>query len=331
MIDVRDIRKNFGAVRALRGVSFQASAGQVVGLLGPNGAGKTTSIRIITGYLPPTSGDVRVDGLDSIEDSRLVRSRIGYMPESTPLYPEMRVEDYLEHRGKLFGMRRRSRRQAIDRVVERCWLGEVRRRRTGELSKGFKQRVGLASALLHDPPVLILDEPTSGLDPAQIVETRRLVRDLGADKTMLISSHILPEVELTCDRIVVIAHGQVRADGAIADLLRSQHEAGQYVLEVRPPNGDAGEAIGAAIRRLAGVVRVAENGVDEGSWRRYEITPTDDAPDLREPLAAATRDAGALVRELRRDAPTLEQIFIRLIDAPDTESAGSEGGKGGAA
>ncbi|TVQ30640.1 MAG: ATP-binding cassette domain-containing protein [Phycisphaeraceae bacterium] len=327
MIDVRDIRKSFGAVQALRGVSFQASAGQVVGLLGPNGAGKTTTIRVITGYLPPTSGFVTVDGLDSIEDTRAVRSRIGYMPESTPLYPEMRVEDYLRHRGRLFGMRRRALRLAIDRVIERCWLAEVRRRRTGELSKGFKQRVGLASALLHDPPVLILDEPTSGLDPTQIVETRRLVRDLGTDKTMLISSHILPEVELTCDRIVVIAHGQVRADGAITDLVRPDRGAGLYIIEARSRAAvatGAEDVIGVALRRLAGVAKVSENGALENGWRRYEIMPETDAPDLRERLASATQESGAIVRELRRDTPTLEQIFIRLIDAPGAEASESK-------
>ncbi len=325
MIEVRDIHKNFGDFRALRGVSFSAARGQVVGLLGPNGAGKTTTIRVITGFLPPSAGQVLVDGLDSVDQTRAVRARIGYMPESTPLYGEMRVCDYLHHRGRLFGLPRARRRAAVDRSIDRCWLRDVRRRRIAHLSKGYRQRVGLASALLHDPPVLILDEPTAGLDPSQIVETRRLIRELGADKTMIVSSHILPEVELTCDRVVIIARGRVRAAGAIEDLVQPLHDAARYVVEARPRNAAGAADVAGAFERAPQVAAVhREPGPDDG-WARLAITPWPDAPDLRETLALAAQSAGLLVRELRRDVPTLESLFVRLLSRAHMEEEEEEG------
>lgn len=339
MIDVRGLRKSFGHVEAVRGVTFQASAGQVVGLLGPNGAGKTTTIRMITGYLPPSAGSVSVEGLDSVADSRAVRSRIGYLPESAPLYPEMRVEDYLDHRGRLHGLERAARRAATGRVVERCQLKEARRRRIGELSKGYRQRVGLAATLLHDPPVLILDEPTTGLDPSQIVEARRLIRDLAREKTMIFSSHILPEVEVTCDRLVIMARGRVRAAGAIHELVQPLRDAARYVIEARPATFGAPRA--SAARDLVGAVAGAfeqtdgvaatngeraddARGADAG-WVRVAVTPWPDAPDLRERLAHTAETSGLIVRELRRDTPSLEQLFIRLVHGADEEELAEEG------
>ncbi len=223
MIRVEQLTKYYGEYPAVRDVSFQVSKGQVVGFLGPNGAGKSTTMRILAGFLTATGGKASIAGFDVFTDPIEVRRRIGYMPESCPLYPELRVEEYLKFRAGLKGLGWSARRKRIDYVVERCWLTDVRRQLVGTLSKGFRQRVGLADALLADPPVLILDEPTAGLDPAQIRETRKLIRELGNQHTMLLSTHILSEVEMTCDSVIIIYQGQVAADGSLADI-RKQHK-----------------------------------------------------------------------------------------------------------
>jgi len=316
VIEARDIRKRFGRVQALRGVSLEAPSGAVLGLLGPNGAGKTTLIRIITAFLPPTSGVVLVNGLDAVGDSLAVRRQIGYLPESTPLYPEMSVEGYLAFRGRLHGMPRPERRRGMDRAVERCWLGEVRRRRIGELSKGYRQRVGLAAALLHDPPVLMLDEPTAGLDPTQIVETRALMRELASDKTMIVSSHILPEVQATCDRVAILARGRVQASGRLDEIVSSAEHSPRYVVETPAP----GDAAAAAVRAVPEVERVAIEEADEADWVRLHVEARPQSDDLRQTLGRAVIDAGAELRELRRDAPSLERLFMRLVDAAEPEA-----------
>jgi len=317
MITLERVTRSFGRIRAVRGISFEAPRGQVVGLLGPNGAGKTTTIRMITAFLPPSAGSVRVDGLDTIDRSREVRARIGYLPEAATLYPEMRAEDYLAHRAALHGVPRRRREAAIERSVERCWLRDVRRRRIGHLSKGYRQRVGLAAAMLHDPPVLILDEPSSGLDPTQIVQMRSLIRELGQDKTMIVCSHILPEVERTCDRIIMIARGRIRADGAIADLVDPLRGAARYIIEARPAEGDDAQRLFEDLPEVAETRR--EAAPEAHGFVRLSVTPWPERGDLRERLAEAARDRGALIRELRRDTPTLEQLFVRLVDAAEEE------------
>lgn len=328
MIEVRDIDKTFGDVAALRRIRFDAADGQVLGLLGPNGAGKTTCLRIITGCFPPTAGAVRIDGLDSVEDSLAVRRRIGYLPETTPLYEEMTVAGYLEHRSRLYGLDRSRRAVAVDRAVERCWLADVRRRRIGHLSRGYRQRVGLASALLHDPPVLILDEPTGGLDPGQIVETRRLIRELSEDKTMILSSHILPEVELTCDSLVILAKGRVRAQGPVGELARRTAGRARYIAEVKPIDADAGQPADPeeldrrarlAFASLRGVKEMSMERLGVDGWRRVAFEADAGAPDLRESIAQAASEAGLLARELRSDAPSLETIFTRLVDTAEQE------------
>ncbi|HEV3146775.1 MAG TPA: ATP-binding cassette domain-containing protein [Gemmataceae bacterium] len=209
MIHVEHLTKYYGEYAAVRDVSFDVKEGLVVGFLGPNGAGKSTTMRILAGYLTATSGTVTIGGLDVFWNPVEVRRRIGYMPESCPLYPEMRVEEYLKFRAGLKGVYGSKRRARIDYVVKRCWLNDVRRQLIGTLSKGYRQRVGLADALVAEPDVLILDEPTAGLDPAQIRETRSLIRELGKEHTVLLSTHILPEVERTCDRVIIISKGQV--------------------------------------------------------------------------------------------------------------------------
>jgi ABC-2 type transport system ATP-binding protein len=223
MIVVDRLTKYYGEYPAVRGVSFEVPQGRVVGFLGPNGAGKSTTMRILAGFLTATSGRATIDGKDVFWDPIAARRRIGYMPENCPLYPEMRVDEYLTFRGGLKGLGWRTRRKRLDYVLSRCWLTDVRRQLIGTLSKGYRQRVGLADALLADPPVLILDEPTAGLDPAQIRETRKLIRELGSQHTMLLSTHILTEVEMTCDSVIIIHQGQVAEDGTLA-AVRQKHK-----------------------------------------------------------------------------------------------------------
>lgn len=222
MIIVEHLTKYYGDYAAVRDISFTVDRGQVVGFLGPNGAGKSTTMRILTGYLTATSGKASIDGKDVFWDPIEARRRIGYLPESCPLYLEMRVEEYLRFRGGLKGLSRTQTKQRLGYVLERCWLKDVRRQLIGTLSKGYRQRVGLADALLANPPVLILDEPTVGLDPTQIRETRKLIKELGREHTLLLSTHILSEVEMTCDSVIIIYQGQVSVQGSITGV-RAMH------------------------------------------------------------------------------------------------------------
>jgi ABC-2 type transport system ATP-binding protein len=334
MIQVQRVSKWFGGVggvRAVDDVSFTIPSGQCVGVLGPNGAGKTTTIRMITGYLPPSAGTIRVNELDTINDSLRARRVMGYLPEATPLYPEMRVRDYLEYRAKLYGMDRGERRKGIGAALERCWLNEVGHRRIGQLSKGYKQRVGLAGALVHSPPVLILDEPTSGLDPTQIRETRSLIKGLAEDRTVLVSSHILPEIEQTCDRVIIIARGRVRADGTPGALVRQVQQAFPHTVEVGVTPGGR-ERVHRALAAIAGVlsVRLSGEGTDEG-WARFVVMPQAEMGDLRESMARAMGALGVVCRELGRAQPTLEQVFMRVIESDDRAARQEQGGakKGG--
>ncbi len=223
MIHVEKLTKFYGDYPAIRDVSFDVPRGRVVGFLGPNGAGKTTTMRILAGFLTATSGTATIDGLDVFWDSLEVRRRIGYMPENCPLYPEMRVTEYLRFRAGIKGLHGREASRRVEHVLHRCWLTDVRRQLVGTLSKGYRQRVGLADILLTDPPVLILDEPTAGLDPRQIIETRKLIAELGQKHTLLLSTHILSEVEANCQGIIIIDRGRVAAKGDLAEL-RSKHK-----------------------------------------------------------------------------------------------------------
>ena len=222
MIHVSHLTKYYGDYPAVRNVSFDVPRGQIVGFLGPNGAGKSTTMRILAGYLTATSGQATIDGTDVFWNPVEVRRKIGYMPENCPLYPEMRVREYLSFRAGIKGIHGREARNRIEYVLERCWLPEVRNQLIGTLSKGYRQRVGLADVLLHNPPVLILDEPTAGLDPTQIRETRSLIRELGQEHTLLLSTHILSEVEVTCQEVIIINRGQVAASGTLEELRSGQ-------------------------------------------------------------------------------------------------------------
>jgi ABC-2 type transport system ATP-binding protein len=228
VIHVSKLTKYYGDYPAIRDVSFDVTRGQVVGFLGPNGAGKTTTMRILAGYLTATSGSATIDGLDVFWKPLEIRRRIGYLPENCPLYPEMRVTEYLRFRAGIKGLHGRDASRRIDHVLGRCWLTDVRRQLIGTLSKGYRQRVGLADTLLHDPPVLILDEPTVGLDPNQIRETRKLIRELGQQHTILLSTHILSEVEVTCENIIIIDRGRVAAAGPLGELRRQHQNLEEY-------------------------------------------------------------------------------------------------------
>ena len=314
MIFVREITKAFGRVRAVRGVSFSVEPGEVVGLLGPNGAGKSTTIRIISSYLTPDEGSVQIDGLDTQADSLEARRRIGYLPESAPLYPEMSARGYLDYRARLFGLDRQARARAVAAAMDRCRITDVADRRVGELSKGYKQRVGLASALLHDPPVLILDEPSNGLDPSQIRETRSLVQELAEKRTMIVSSHILPEVERLATRLVVIAAGRVRADGRLGDLLAAQSTR-RLAVELEAQ----GQALEAGMAEIRGIQTITREPTADG-WVRLEVEILPSAPDPRPEIARRAAAAGVALRELREEKPSIERMFLDLVESADQEA-----------
>jgi|CXWL01.1.fsa_nt_gi ABC-2 type transport system ATP-binding protein len=302
MIRVQNLVKAFGDRRAVDGISFTIEEGEIVGFLGPNGAGKTTTIRILTCYMPATSGAASVAGHDVFTDSMAVRRKIGYLPESTPLDVNMRVREYLDFRGKLRGLQRPERITAIKRVADLCWLGDFIDRPIYQLSKGMKQRVGLADALLHDPKVLILDEPTIGLDPTQIRETRNLIQELAKRHTVFLSSHILPEVEATCKRTIIIAGGKIVASGSPAEL--RERIQGKLIAEVAGPADGVHKCI-SDIKGVLAVSAVADNG-----WNRLQIS-TQSGHDPREAIFQAIKERSWSLRELRREVGSLEEFFIQ--------------------
>jgi ABC-2 type transport system ATP-binding protein len=316
MIELLQVAKSFGPVRAVGGVTARIAPGHPTGLLGPNGAGKSTLIRMICGYITPTSGQVLVCGQDTTNNPLAARAAIGYLPESAPLYPEMSVLGYLRFRAGLYSMPSGQRAGAIDSAMRTCMIDEVARRRIGTLSKGFRQRVGLAAAILHDPPVVILDEPTSGFDPTQQQQMRALVRDLAQRKVVLFSSHILPEVEQVCDRVLIMARGRVRADGSPGELLRAAMGHAPHRVGFAPETDIA--AARAVLEAVTGVARVVDGA------RGLDVYGADSAADLREAIARAAARAGLLVVHLDRPAPTLEQVFASVIASSD------EGGGTGA-
>jgi len=324
MLVVRDLKKHYGRLLALDGVSFELSAGEVMGFLGPNGAGKSTTMRIVTGYLPATSGTALVDGLDVSRQSLDVRRRVGYLPEHTPLYPDMRVREYLDYRARIKGVPRRDLRKHVDYVIERCWLEDRERQIVDTLSKGYRQRVGLADAMVANPKLLILDEPTIGLDPNQIREVRKLIAELAQTHTLLISTHILPEVEQVCDRAVIIARGRTVADDTVAGLLAAhQDDAVRIVLE---RGVDAAEAT-KALAAIHGVARASLMLEDlAGVALRLECMGPDAARRALPEAAALAYARGWSIVEVRPDPVTLEQIFVRLTadEAPWEAEAPAE-------
>ncbi|MDY6850455.1 MAG: ABC transporter ATP-binding protein [Thermodesulfobacteriota bacterium] len=302
MIEVDHISKYFGPVPAVRDVSFCVSPGEILGFLGPNGAGKTTTMRILTGFYPPTHGSARVAGLDVFEDSLAVRKKIGYLPENAPLYGEMTVRDYLGFVAELKGVARSKRVAAIGRAMEDCRLGKVAGRYIKKLSKGYRQRVGLAQALIGDPEVLILDEPTIGLDPKQINDIRTLIKGFTGQKTVILSSHILPEVSMTCQRVVIINEGRVVAEDTPHNLSAQPGAAGRVRIRV----GGPGKDIQTALAGLPGVLNLTK-GQGEGEF----IVEAGD--EVRPQLAAAVCAAGWDLYELTPVTASLEDVFLRVV------------------
>ncbi|MBN1941927.1 MAG: ATP-binding cassette domain-containing protein [Phycisphaerae bacterium] len=309
MIDVKHLTKWYSRVLAVDDISFHVGQGRVVGFLGPNGAGKSTTLKIITCFLPASSGTVTVNGLDVLAESLAVRRQIGYMPENVPLPEEMRVWEYLTFRAALRDIPARQRSAAVERVCRRCWLSEpedMTRRRLGELSRGYKQRVGLAEVLLHNPPVLVLDEPTIGLDPAQIRAMRELIRELGQEHTVILSSHILAEVEQTCDDIIIIAGGRLAASGTPAELRRRVVGPSRVIAEIK---GASPEEIAQAVKALAGVSAVETSR--HNHWTRLDIQADGEA-DPRGEIFQLAKTQGWDLRELRRAGGSLEDFFVQI-------------------
>jgi ABC-2 type transport system ATP-binding protein len=300
MIEVSDLTKSYGPVQALQGVSFQVAAGEVVGLLGPNGAGKSTTIKILTGYLQPDDGTVTVDGLNVLTHTREVQARLGYLPENTPLYPELSVQSYLRLIAELREIPREAQQERLTTAIYATGLVDYLTRPIGQLSKGLRQRVGLAQAIVHHPKLLILDEPTIGLDPTQVVEIRNLLRRLAHDTTILFSSHILPEVEAVCDRVVIIMNGQVKADARLAELAATT----DAILALQTQTA----GVEHALRALPQVRRVEEAA---GSYPAYRIVGQEGA-DLCPAIYTLARRENWPVRELRPDVRTLETVFNQL-------------------
>jgi len=309
-ITASNLTKVYGSQKAVDDVSFEMSTGEVLGFLGPNGAGKTTTMRILTCYLDPTAGTATLDGYDIHDHPEEVRRRIGYLPEDTPLYTDTPVIDYLRLSADLQSVPEADVDDRIQDMMDVCGLGPERHKRIGELSKGFQQRVGLAQALLHDPPVLILDEPTTGLDPNQIVEIRELIKEIGEEKTVMLSSHILKEVEMTCDRILIIDQGQIVADGPTEEL-RQQFMGGTRLhVKVDAP-GDAD--VDGALEEVEGVASVQRSN---GTYELAAASDADPAADVFHLCA----DRGWVLTELTPIESSLEDVFRELTEVPETPS-----------
>jgi ABC-2 type transport system ATP-binding protein len=316
VIEVQHLTKRYGPFTAVDDVSFKAERGEILGFLGPNGAGKTTTMRILTGYMPPTDGRAVVAGYDVLDQPIEAKRRTGYLPETPPLYPDMTVRDYLEFCARIKGVPRAGRKARIDTVMGRTRIADMASRHCGKLSKGYKQRVGLAQALLHNPDVLILDEPTAGLDPKQIIETRQLIKELGGDHTVILSTHILPEVSQTCQRVVIINKGRVVAVDTPDNLTSRVRGSETMYVQIDTLGGDAREAL----TRVPGVSRVAVTET-RGTVSGYEIG-SEAGRDVRRELAAAIVARGWGLLELRPMRMSLEEIFLHLT-TEDTANAPS--------
>jgi ABC-2 type transport system ATP-binding protein len=314
MIEVDSLTKRYASRTAVSNISFTVRRGEIVGLLGPNGAGKSTTMRILSCYLPATSGTVRIAGLDVFRESEDVRRRIGYMPENNPLHPEMRVREYLKFRARLKGLSRKRSRDRVDVVMQLCGLTDVARRIVGQLSKGYRQRVGLADALVHEPELIILDEPTIGLDPSQIHSVRRLIKDLGKNHTVLISTHNLPEAEMSCNRLVIMFEGRILAADTPDNLQRLKLGNNRVVAEI--------SASAAALEELwhnVSEIETYDLASGEDGYCRCVLTPRDGV-DLRPIVFNLVRQQGWALRELTRNRHSLEDIYLQ-VTRPDEEEA----------
>jgi ABC-2 type transport system ATP-binding protein len=309
-IAVRNLSKYYGTEKAVNDISFDVKTGEILGFLGPNGAGKTTTMKIITCYIPQTTGTVEVEGFDIAKNSFDVRKKIGYLPEMNPLYLDMNVMEYLDYTAHLHGLKDQLLRSRMKEMIEVCGLGNVRHKDIGELSKGYRQRVGLAQAMIHDPEVLILDEPTSGLDPNQIVEIRNLIRQLGRAKTVILSTHILSEVQATCDRVIIINEGSIVADGTLEQLQQDFRGSEKVTLELKASVANAMTDIYPKFKELMNVESV-EYGGQEGDLHKFSIH-TVKGSDVREELFRRVVSEGWVMMEMSRKATSLEEVFHKL-------------------
>ncbi len=309
-ITVRNLTKTYGEQKAIDDISFDVRTGEILGFLGPNGAGKTTTMKIITCYMPPTSGTVAVDGLSTAEQSLEVRRKIGYLPEMNPLYLDMNVVDYLEFSARLHGLAGERLHHRVKEMMQVCGLESVRQKDIGEMSKGFRQRVGLAQAMVHEPEVLILDEPTSGLDPNQIVEIRNLIKELGRAKTVILSTHILSEVQATCDRVIIINEGKIVADGSPTQLQREFHGADTLTLELKTATADPTAEVLPRLRTLPGLAGALLVSHD-GPACVVELQ-VEKGRDVREDAFRMAVAEGWVILEMRRRITTLEEVFHKL-------------------
>jgi ABC-2 type transport system ATP-binding protein len=312
MIEVQGLTKRYGTHVAVGDISFAVREGEIVGFLGPNGAGKTTTMRVLTGFLQPTAGSVRVAGHDVVSDSIAARGALGYLPESAALYPELRVREYLSYRARLEGIRGPEVKRRVEQAIGRCLLEEVADRKVDNLSKGFRQRTALAGALVHEPPVLVLDEPTVGLDPMQIIKIREMIRALGRERAVLLSTHILPEVDAVCDRVLIIDRGRIVAEGEPQELRRRLSGTSVLRVEIR------GRADAGALREVPGIVSAEIEESDAATRARLECAAGEDPAEDVFRLAVET---GGILRELARESLSLEDVFVRLTRQEPVETA----------
>jgi len=305
MIEVRGLTKFYRTIMGVDNISFSIGKGDIVGFLGPNGAGKTTTMRMLTCFIPPTSGTATIAGFDILKDPMEVKKRIGYLPETPPLYRDMTVESYLRYTGSLRGLTNKKLGESIEYVVSKCGLKDVRRRLIGNLSKGFRQRVGLAQALVHDPEVLILDEPTVGLDPKQITDIRLLIKELAGERTVILSTHILPEVTMTCNKVIIINKGKIIATDSYEDISKHLRKSEKIELLLSSPPHDAEKELG----KIEGVVLVSRLTSEEGRFL-IEVAPES---DIRENLAIACVNKGYGLKEIKKVSLSLEDVFLGLV------------------
>ena len=324
MITVTDLTKRYARATAVDHISFAVEKGQIVGFLGPNGAGKTTTMRMLTCFLPPTTGKATVAGFDVLEQPLEVKKRIGYLPEAPPIYPEMATAEYLSFVGRLKGLSGAELGKRIDYVCDRCAIADVKKKLLGRLSKGYRQRVGLAQAIIHNPDVLILDEPTAGLDPKQINETRDLIKSLAGDHTIILSTHILPEVEQTCERVIIISKGKLVATDSVKNLQARARGAESVVLEIAGRNGMIEpETVQQTLERIAGVSRVLQHPQNDG--RVTLEVESEKGQLIRGDLARAVVESGWDLNELRPASMSLEEIFLQLTGGEESVAAAGGG------
>jgi ABC-2 type transport system ATP-binding protein len=325
MIKVEGLSKRYARTVAVDNISFEVQKGEIVGFLGPNGAGKTTTMRVLTCFLPPTAGTANVAGYDVVEQPMQVKKRIGYLPETPPVYPEMEVAEYLRFTGQLKGISSADINRRVDEVMGRCAVGDVRNKLIGKLSKGYKQRVGLAQAIIHNPDVLILDEPTSGLDPKQIIEIRQLLKSLAGEHTIILSTHILTEVETSCERVIIISQGKLVAVDSVQNLTNRLRGSEAVALEIEPVEGRPSAAeIQQRLESVSGVSRVLAKDGRDTSRLHFEVESLS-GRQIRAELARTVVNSGWALTEMRAVGLSLEDIFLQLTAAEKKDQPKEEG------